>query len=75
MSSQILVKDQTWYGKLPGNPFLRNLLITEVTAKTVCVTEVQVNKLQQQAPIRFKIEDVDFVEEMPPAEETSKVII
>ena len=65
MSDQMLFKDQKWYGKLPGNPFLRNLLITEVTNKTVCVTEVSLNKLQQQAPIRFKIDDVDFVEQIP----------
>lgn len=64
MSEQVLEVDQKWYAKMPGNPFLRNLLVTEVTEHTVCVTEVQINKLQQAPPLRFKKGDIDFVEFM-----------
>jgi hypothetical protein len=57
-----LQQDQIWWAKLPGAPMLSKVVLVIVTAKTVGIAHHVVNKLQQQAPVRFKREDIDFVE-------------
>tara|TARA_R100000951_G_C2575600_1_gene160232 strand:- start:430 stop:633 length:204 start_codon:yes stop_codon:yes gene_type:complete len=66
MSDQMVVAKQKWYAKLPQTPFLVEVIITEVTSKTVAMRPTS-----GSATTRFKYDDVEFVEEVV---EVSKVI-
>ena len=66
----MLVSGQRWYVKLPGNPMLREVKITDVTPKTVNVRPMDQPRAGE---VRFAIEDVEFVEQ--PGEATPKVVL
>lgn len=67
MSGQMLLAKQKWYAKLPQTPMLVEVLIVEVTPKTVAIRPVG-----HTATTRFLLTDVEFVEEVV---EPSKVIL
>lgn len=66
MSAQMIVAKQKWYAKLPQTPFLVEVMVIEVTEKTVAIRPAG-----GPATTRFKLDDVEFVEEVV---EPSKVI-
>lgn len=66
MSGQMVVAKQKWYAKLPQTPMLVEVFVVEVTPKTVAIRPVV-----GSATTRFKLDDVEFVEEVI---EPSKVI-
>lgn len=67
MSGQMLVAKQKWYAKLPQTPFLVEVLIIEVTPKTVAIRPTT-----GAATTRFLTTDIEFVEEVV---EAPKVIV
>lgn len=50
---------QKWYAKLPQTPFLVEVLVIEVTDKTVAIRPTG-----GTTTTRFKAEDIEFVEEV-----------